>query len=185
MKYLYLGIGIFMIAFMGYGAYALYPRFDLNQKDLSLPLLAIVAGSASFFSPCSFPLLATLLARESGIKEYGASSSSIQRAGLFAGALAIGASLFFVVMGIGLAFGASTLFASVTFTSSIGRFIRLGTGILLIVLGLMQLEKLPNRLMFVADFASPLMRYQARYRQQSPTLGFFILGFAYPIGGFG
>lgn len=59
------------------------------------------------------------------------------------------ASLFFILLGIGLAFGASTLFASVTFTSSVGRFIRVGTGILLIILGLIQLEKLPNRLMFV------------------------------------
>lgn len=185
MKYLYLIVGVFLITFAGYGTYALYPRFALEHQSLSLPLLAVAAGLASFFSPCSFSLLAALLARESGIKEQGVSLSGVQRAGLFAGALALGACLFFVLAGGGLALGASALFASIMFTSTAGRLIRLITGVVLIALGLMQLEKLPNLLAFVTGAAAPLMRYQAQYRRQRPALSFFVLGFAYPAAGFG
>lgn len=185
MKYLNLVLLVFIVSLVGYGTYALYPRFALDQQDLSLPLLAVVAGLASFFSPCSFSLLTTLLARESGIKEFGTSVSTMRRAGLFAVALALGASVFFVLAGFVLLFGGSSLFASVTFTSGAGRIIRLITGILLIILGLMQLERLPNVLTIISTAVTPLVRFQARHRRQFPKLSFFVLGFAYPTAGFG
>ncbi len=77
------------------------------------------------------------------------------------------------------------MFASVTFTSTAGRLLRLLVGALLIVLGLIQLERLPVSLGVVDAFATPLLRSQARERRRRPLLGFTLLGFAYPIAGFG
>jgi hypothetical protein len=52
-------------AVAGYVGYVLYPRFDLPAATgASLLALAAAAGIASFFSPCSFPLAVTLLARD-------------------------------------------------------------------------------------------------------------------------
>ena len=185
MKYFHLIIGIILVALLGYGAYVLYPRFALEQQSLTLPLLALAAGAASFFSPCSFSLMVALLARESGIKAQGVSASGTRRVSRFALALALGASLFFVLIVGGLVAGASALFASVTFTSTAGRIIRLITGVALMMFGLMQLEKIPNVLASVSGSVLPLMRYQARQRQHLPGLSFFVLGFAYPAAGFG
>ncbi|MDT8305317.1 MAG: hypothetical protein RRC07_05225, partial [Anaerolineae bacterium] len=65
-RYLFLGlvIAVLLLALAGYAGYVLYPRFALPAASgAGLLLLAAAAGLASFFSPCSFPLLATLLAR--------------------------------------------------------------------------------------------------------------------------
>lgn len=185
MRYLYLFISILLVALVGYGTYALYPRFALDQQTLSLPLLAIAAGFASFFSPCSFSLMVALLARESGVNDQARASVSARRAGVFAAALGLGASAFFVLAGVGLVVGGSVLFASVTFPSVGGRVIRLLTGSVLIILGLMQLGMLPNVLSAAIRIVSPLMRYQARHRRRRPALSFFVFGFAYPLAGFG
>jgi len=55
----------------------------------------------------------------------------------------------------------------------------------LILLGLMQLGRLSNWGGRVGALSSPLMRWQARYRGRHPTAGFAVLGFAYPLAGFG
>jgi cytochrome c biogenesis protein CcdA len=48
------------VALTGYAGYELYPRFDLPALEgASLLVLAAGAGVASFFAPCSFPLLVT------------------------------------------------------------------------------------------------------------------------------
>jgi len=175
-----------VLAVAGYTGYLLYPRFELPAtQGVSLLLLAVAAGMGSFFSPCSFPLLVTLLARQSGTAAPPNSHPSLGNAVLFAGALALGASVFFLLGGVILAFGGSALFADVTFTSAQGRLIRFVTGVVLVGLGLIQLRILPFTLEAVARFANPLMRSQARHRRQRPFLGFALFGFAYPLAGFG
>lgn len=53
------------VALFGYLGYVLYPRFDLPAgTGASLLLLSAAAGIASFFSPCGFALLVTVLARD-------------------------------------------------------------------------------------------------------------------------
>jgi hypothetical protein len=54
---------------IGYVGYVLYPTFDLPARARAragLLALAAVAGIASFFSPCTFPLLVSMLARPLG-----------------------------------------------------------------------------------------------------------------------
>lgn len=65
LRYFLLISGISVLALVGYAGYVIHPRFDLPAvTGVGLLILAASAGIASFFSPCSFPLLVTLLARE-------------------------------------------------------------------------------------------------------------------------
>lgn len=185
MKYWQFVLIVLLIAMLGYLAYAIYPRFEIASASISLYLLAIAAGFASFFSPCSFSLMAGLLARESRAGNTDTTSIRFQRSFTFALSLAVGALLFFIIASTGLVLGGSVLYASITFTSIAGRVIRTITGLILILLGLVQLSVLPNPLSFVTNISAPLLRYQARTRRQQPALGFAILGFAYPMAGFG
>lgn len=70
--YLLLVILVSGLGAAGYAGYALYPRFDLPAAEgATLLLLAAAAGVASFFSPCAFGLLVTVLAREVRGKGWG------------------------------------------------------------------------------------------------------------------
>jgi hypothetical protein len=88
-RYLLLVVAVAVVATAGYVGYVLYPRFDLPaQEGAGLLALAAAAGFASFFSPCSFPLLLGLLGRQAV-----AQTTRGERAHptLFGGALALGA----------------------------------------------------------------------------------------------
>ncbi len=178
--YALLTAGVTVLAVAGYAGFVLYPRFGLPAgSGISLLVLATGAGIASFFSPCSFPLLATLLAREAGVDR------RTGRALGFAAALALGAAAFLLLAGLTVALGAGALFAGVTFTSAAGRTIRTVVGALLILLGLVQLGVIPLSLHGVDRLARPLLRWQAAERRERPTLAYAVLGFGYVLAGFG
>jgi cytochrome c-type biogenesis protein len=185
-RYALLVAALALLALVGYLGYELYPRFDLPAADgAALLVLAAAAGVASFFSPCAFPLLVTVLARETS--GTGAKSEAehrpLTRALLFAGALSLGAAVFLLLSGAAVALGAGALFESVTFTSVTGRIIRATVGGLLLLFGAIQMGLLHNPLAHGAG--KGLMRAQARLRREHPVLGFGLLGFAYLIAGFG
>jgi cytochrome c biogenesis protein CcdA len=124
-------------ALAGYMGYVVYPRLDLPAPTgIGLLVLSVGAGVASFFSHCSFPLLITLLARQTGVDvRQDRSRPSGGRALVFASALALGASVFLLLVGFFIALGGAALFEGVTFTSAAGRVIRAIVGGLLILLG--------------------------------------------------
>lgn len=176
-------LALLLLAVAGYGGYVFYPRFDLPAVSGSgLLLLATAAGVASFFSPCSFPLLATLLARQVRDAEQGQAWARLLRSGA---ALALGATLFLLLVGAAIALGAASLFAQVTFTSTAGRIIRAGLGSLLIVLGVLQWRGTSPGSGTVFRLFRPLAELQARWRRERPTLAFGLFGFGYILGGFG
>jgi cytochrome c-type biogenesis protein len=182
--YLLLLLAVVAVGLIGYTSYTLYPRFDLPAATgAGLLVLAVGAGAASFFSPCAFPLLVTLLAREAGAEN---GRNTWGRALRFAVALSVGATLFLLLMGAGIALGAAPIFESVTFTSEAGRLLRAGVGALLILLGLVQLGVLPS-IGFgrIERAARPLQQQQARLRSRRPTLAFGLYGFGYVLAGFG
>jgi len=167
------------VAFAGYVGYVLYPRFDLpSVTGASLLLLSAAAGIASFFSPCSFPLAVTLLARETRPGQQG----RMTRLTLWLG---LGALVFLVIAGALIAAGAGVFFKQVTFTSTAGITVRAVIGALLILFGLIQLNVLPVSLLAVEDAAKPLLARQARLRRERPALAFGLFGFGYLVGGFG
>lgn len=163
----------------GYAGYVLYPRFDLPPvTGATLLLLSAAAGIASFFSPCSFPLAVTLLAREAAPGQ----QSRLTRLTLWLG---LGALVFLVLAGALIAAGAGVLFKQVTFTSTAGIAIRAVVGSLLILLGLIQLNVVPVSLLVVEDAAKPLLARQAGLRRNHASLAFALFGFAYLLAGFG
>jgi copper chaperone CopZ/cytochrome c biogenesis protein CcdA len=182
--YALLALGIAALAVAGYTGYQLYPRFGLPAVDgAGLFLLAAAAGIASFFSPCAFPLLVTLLAREAGATS--TPRRGLGRAVAFAAALSGGAAAFLLLAGLVVAAGGHALFAGFVFGSPQALILRAVVGALLILLGLVQLGVLPNPLHAVEALAKPLLRAQARERRRRATLGFGLFGFGYLLAGFG
>lgn len=187
-----LTLAVAVVALAGYIGYVAYPRFDLPAVDGAALLgLAAAAGLASFFSPCSFPLLVGLLGRQASprarpilARRYHADPSS--RPLVFAGALAAGAAAFMLLLGAAVAAGGQALFADVTFASPAGVTLRATIGVLLIALGLVQSGVLLGRI-DVADrlFHAPLARRQARLRRRQPVAGYALFGFGYLLAGFG
>ncbi len=163
-----------LLGIVGYQSFVIYKQQDLNI--LSLAVLAPLAGLASFFSPCSFGLLSGLLAHQTRERK------EIWR---FSSALAIGATLFFLLMGVGIALGGQALFASIRQATPAGRILRFIVGAVLLYMAILQLEWRTNTLGFIAEAATPFMRWQVRYRQIHPYRAYMLLGFAYPIAGFG
>lgn len=182
-RYLLFVAIVLVLAFAGYVFYTLYPRFDLPAATgVGLLILAAGAGLASFFSPCSFPLLATLLARQVRDVERGSAWARLVR---FGAALATGATLFLLLTGAAIALGAAPWFEQVTFTSTVGRLLRLVVGSLLILLGIWQWRGISPGSGAVYRLAHPLMEAQAGLRRERPTLAFGLFGFSYVLAGFG
>lgn len=181
--YALLALALLLLGGAGYAGYELYPRFDLpSAEGVTLLFLAAGAGIASFFSPCAFGLLVTLLAREAGEKEGRPGRGRPLR---FATGMSLGASLFVLAVGAVIALGGSGLVSGVTFTSAAGRALRLGVGVFLVLLGLIQLGLLPNPLHRVEEWVKPLQRLTARERRQRPFWGYTLFGFGYLLAGFG
>jgi copper chaperone CopZ/cytochrome c biogenesis protein CcdA len=182
-RFLLLAVAVVLIAVAGYIGYVLYPRFDLPAvQGAGLLGLAAAAGLASFFSPCSFPLLVGLLSRQAVAQ---GRSGRKARPVVFGGALAAGAATFMLLAGLIIAAGGEALFAGVTFTSTAGVTIRAVVGAALVLLGLMQTGIVPLSLQRVSSLGAGISRRQARLRRQHPVAGFGLFGFGYVLAGFG
>lgn len=72
-----------------------------------------------------------------------------------------------------------------TFTSATGITIRAVVGSALILLGVIQLDLLPFSFRAADRLALPLLRAQAGERRERPVRGYALLGFFYPVAGFG
>ena len=88
-RYLLLIIGTSLLALSGFVGFELYPAFA-GATGIILFILAAMAGIASLFSPCSFPLLVTVLARRVG-EENGRFTPLLH----FTTAFTVGTTLFF------------------------------------------------------------------------------------------
>src|ERR687891_2550342 len=161
-RYGLLSLAVALAGLAGYVGYVTYPRFDLpSVSGAGLLALAAAAGVASFFSPCSFPLLVTLLTRE---------AARTGRPGVrgirVAAPLSLGAVVFVLGVGALIALGGRGLAGSVTFTSTAGRVLRVAIGSGLILLGLVQAEVLPFSFHRLGDrIARPIVGAQARLRR--------------------
>lgn len=182
-RYLILIAAVVVVGSFGFVGYVVYPRFDLPAVEgAGLLGLAAAAGMASFFSPCSFPLLVTLLGRQAVADSESGRSA---RPAVFGASLALGAAVFMLLAGVVVALGGEALFAGVTFTSTPGIVIRVVVGLLLIFLGLIQIGVLPFSMHAVSRLVQPLLKGQARLRRDRPVLGFAVFGFGYVLAGFG
>lgn len=185
--YALLALLVLLVAVAGWIGFLLYRRLGLPEVEgVALLVLASFAGVAAFFSPCSFPLLATLLSREAGADRPGDRRTRTFDALRFALALALGAAVFLVLVGIIVAAGSGGPLRAVTFGSTPARIIRGLVGALLVVLGLVQLGVIRTPLFHRADvLARPLQRGQAVLRRRSAMAGYAVYGFGYVLAGFG
>jgi cytochrome c biogenesis protein CcdA len=183
-RYVVLATATVAFGLIGYLAYLAYPRFELPAaRGLGLLLLAAGAGAAGFFSPCSFPLLVTLLARSADTQPD--ERASVRGALRFGAALSLGAVVF--VMGVGalIGLGGAGVASSVTFTSPAGRALRGVVGVLLVVLGLIQVGRLRVDLRGAERAVHGFLGSQAALRRRHPTTGYVVFGFGYLAAGFG
>ncbi len=181
--YVILVVAVLLVAIAGFAAFRYHLTLRISGfEGTGLLLLAVASGLASFFSPCSFPLLLVLLTREIRADSEGRQAD---RALLFATGLATGVSIFLLLAGGAVAFGAAPIFRQFTFTSPEGRVLRFTVGSILILFGLFQTNLVPVRFETIASISRPLLRAQARLRQSRPVLGFSLLGFTYILAGFG
>ncbi len=184
--YAILALATAAAAVVGYLGYVFYPRFDLPAgTGATLLVLAAGAGIASFFSPCSFPLLLSMLARPIAAEAEAQRRRPFRKAAVFAAGLSIGASAFLILVGLAIPAGASTYFDDVTFTSTAGIAIRIVVGGLLIALGLIQLDLLPLSFRRFEPAMHGYLRRQAQVRRRRPLVGFTLFGFGYLLAGFG
>lgn len=181
-RYALLALLVAALGVAGYTGYLLYPRFDLPPADgATLLLLAVAAGIASFFSPCAFGLLATLLGRQADRGRAAGRGESLR----FALGMSVGASSFMLALGGVIALGGAGLAAGITFTSVAGRSLRLAVGIFLLIAGLVQLKLLPRPLLRVRAWSLPLARLSASERRERPLWGYVLFGFGYLVAGLG
>jgi cytochrome c biogenesis protein CcdA len=172
---------VVLLGLAGYVGYVTYPRFNLpSVEGAALLLLGAAAGIASFFSPCSFPLLLTLLARQ---VRGGAHRG--QTVLIFAGSFSLGAAAFLLLLGTIIGVGGRGLVGSVTFTSTTGITVRVLVGVLLVVLGLIQAGVVPVSFHGVERLTRPLTEAQARLLRERPVEGFALFGFSYLLIAFG
>jgi cytochrome c biogenesis protein CcdA len=183
-QYVLLVIAVVVAAVAGYVGYVLYPRFDLpSVAGAGLLALAAAAGFAAFFSPCSFPLLATLLARQTGAGQ--PPQVRLRRALVFATSLSVGAVAFVLLLGVLLAGAGRGLAGGITFTSTPGRSLRVVVGVGLIVLGLVQTERLRVNLRVAEAGIHGLLSRPASRLHHHPVAWFALFGFGYLAAGFG
>lgn len=171
----------------GYLGYVIYPRFDVPAgAGAGLLVLAAAAGVASFFSPCSFPLLVSMLARPLAASDGSdPKRRPFGRALVYALALSLGAATFLALLGGILALGAGSVVENVTFASTAGRVLRVVVGAALIVFGLVQTGRVPVDLRHFEPALHRLLGRQARLRRRRPFSGFVLFGFVYLLAGFG
>jgi cytochrome c biogenesis protein CcdA len=182
-RYVLLVGALGFVGLAGYAGYVLFPRFALPPvAGAGLVALAAGAGVASFFSPCSFPLLLTLLSRGIAAERAG---GRMRMALVFGGTFAAGAAAFTVLLGLLIGLSGGALAGSITFTSALGIALRIAVGTLLVFLGLLQANVIPISFHGVERAVRPLGEAHARLRRDRPLAGWALFGFGYLLIGFG
>jgi cytochrome c biogenesis protein CcdA len=171
-----------IVGYWGFRSYVA-GRFELSL-GVPLVLLSLGAGTASFFSPCSFPLLVTFLAR-GGMDRTNEGRGPSRDPTMASAQLALGVLIFFMLLGVLIALGGGAIAAQVTFSSFPGRVLRVLAGISLLAFGLMQLGRLPNPLERLSDGSHRLLRRLTRGGASPLPSRTVAYGFLYVLAGFG
>ena len=176
--------GTVLVAIAGYAGFRLYPSIsDGSGSGAGLMAVAAATGFAAFFSPCSFPLLLTVLTRQETLRP---DRRKVQPALRFAAGASIGALGFVLGLGLLLSLGGGAIARQVTFESVAGRTLRIAVGLLLIVMGLVQLRRIRIPFSRFAAIAEPIQRRRLAYASQGRLSSSHVLyGFGYLIAGFG
>jgi len=174
------------------GGYGLFIWFVINivQGGAAYGLLfvAAVAGVASFFNPCAFPLLPAYLAQYYTTKE-GENKKSSKHILLSGFAAALGVTVFNLLLGLiigilGAGFGKSLGLAGENPSLPI-RWLRGIVGAILLYLGFSHLTGRGNPFAWLSRFFHPKPLAKGSQQEQSWFKKLFAYGFGYTLLGIG
>ena len=175
---------LILAGYNGFRTFATTPDLSI----FNLYTLAVVAGIASFFSPCAFPLLPSYFSFYQTAQEDLAGSSASARRGLRLGiAAALGVITFDLVLGIVIALLGSSVASSLSISgpdpSQFVRYFRGGVGVVLLTLGIGQIIGWNLKPRFVDAIA-----YRTRPEREgkrSPFVNLYLYGLGYNAAGMG
>lgn len=180
---LYYMVVALLVTFIIAAGYAVFRYFITSvagtPEAYSLLFLAVVAGGATFFSPCSFPLMPAYLS-------VFATAENVRRKVLYYGMVgAAGIFLFNILLGaviglVGAGF-AKSLAISSGVPSPVTLVLRTVIGIVLILLGVIQLAHLP----FFTTFFHKIGHLISPKQKEKSAKSIFIYGFGYTAAGLG
>ena len=169
-----------LVGLAGYGGFRLYPTIG-SGTGLGLVVVAAATGFAAFFSPCSFPLLLTFVVSQTAEPDRGRIRSGLR----FASGASLGATTFLMSFGLLLSLGGGSVADHITFTSASGRVLRVAVGVVLIVMGLVQLGRVRLSFSRLARLAAPIQRRRSDIGDPHRFPNHFLFGFGYLVAGFG
>jgi len=176
-------VGVTAAALGGYGGFRWAATLDLGgQAGAGLVALAVVTGFAVFFSPCSFPLLITMLARPTGDETENGQRHDGVRSAL---AVGFGASAFLLLTGAAIGLLGDGLADQVGFSTRGGRILRGVVAGVLVLFGLVQLGMIELPLAKLARLAGPLDRRRVAMATAHRRRGQVLYGFGFVLAGFG
>lgn len=173
-------LAVVVLGYLGFRTFATSP--DLT--GFNLYAVAVIAGIASFFSPCAFPLLPSYFAFYQQAERDNRGRGRAIRLGLAASlgviTFDLGLGLVIALLGSGVAQGLSI---SGPDPSQFVRIFRGGIGAILLILGVGQLLGWNLKPTFVDAFA-----YRTRPEREGkrkPAVNLFLYGFGYNAAGMG
>ena len=119
-------VGLLVVGGAGYAGFWVFATGGLSGSGIMA--LAAATGFAAFFSPCSFPLLMTFLARRADESPGQAVAGALR--------VAFGAATLLAAAGAAMALVGDALGTAIAFERPTGRAFRVVVGLVLVVLGL-------------------------------------------------
>jgi len=175
-RFLFVALGVLVVGIFGYLGFLAFAQAD-RAAGSGVLVVGAVTGFAAFFSPCSFPLLLTFLARR-GEESKRAALVAALRVGL-------GATALLALVALAMAIAGAAVGTLVQFDDPAGRIFRVIVGGVLIGLGLKQ-----SRLVdFDAKWMHRIIGRAGQRLDRSSTStrlrADFLYGFGFLLAGFG
>lgn len=175
-RLLLVALGVLLVGAVGYVGFVSFVQSD-RAAGSGVLMIGALTGFAAFFSPCSFPLLVTFLARRSEESKGSAMMSALR--------VGVGAITMFAVFGLVMTMGGALLGSVVGFDQPAGRVFRLVVAVVLIVFGLKQSLLLSFHTTWMTRLASRAgLRFDSS-KTSTRAGGDILYGFGYLVAGFG
>ncbi|MCL1593401.1 MAG: hypothetical protein M3132_03500 [Actinomycetia bacterium] len=169
------------VGLAGYVGFRVFRQFDVGgATGIGLAVVAATVGIAAFFSPCSFPLLLTALTRQITAEPEHRTKEALK----FASGASIGAVTFVAGFGLLLSLGGGAIANLFSVESAQGRVLRVVVGVVLIVMGLVQLRVINMRFSGMTRLAEPVDRRRAAIGDETKFSSHVLYGFGYLAAGF-
>jgi cytochrome c biogenesis protein CcdA len=169
-------LGVVIVGIAGYLGFLAFAGADGNVGT-GVVVLGATTGFAAFFSPCSFPLMLTFLARRSAESKKVAFLSALR--------VGAGAAVMLAVLAAIVAGGGTALASVVTFDTVAGRIFRFTIGATLVVVGLRQARLLNFRMPWTDRIAGTAGTMFDPSKISGTGRSDFVYGFGYLLAGFG